>query len=323
MRVTVGSTILAVARAVARATAAKCLSPGRRAISFAAASAALIVTADARAVDYTDLWFNPAEPGWGISVTQQGDTVFALWFVYGGDSSTAWYVMSNGVRSGDVFSGELYETSGPPLSATFDPARVSLTNVGTAKLDFSASSGQAVVTYTVRGTTYVKNVQRQSFKVSSLPTHVAMSVRMSRAGCTYAPNNEARTFLFSLERPSFTGQPITSISVSTSNTVTITQGELFILGSGLLGTGQECVATGVLTGRGRYAAITGTYDCGRTGRKGTFQIEDLMVDAVTTPVITPLVQSTHRIMTLSGRIATQDTAGETCKSAGVFSATSL
>jgi len=33
--------------------------------------------------NYSDLWWNPAESGWGISITQHNATIFAAWFVYG------------------------------------------------------------------------------------------------------------------------------------------------------------------------------------------------------------------------------------------------
>ena len=33
--------------------------------------------------DITDLWWNPAESGWGMNVIQQGDTSFVTMFVYG------------------------------------------------------------------------------------------------------------------------------------------------------------------------------------------------------------------------------------------------
>ena len=46
-------------------------------------------------IDYTDLWFVPAESGWGVNVIQQGNTLFATLFVYGSDQSPRWFVASD------------------------------------------------------------------------------------------------------------------------------------------------------------------------------------------------------------------------------------
>ena len=36
-------------------------------------------------VDASDLWYNPAESGWGVNLAQQGDTAFLTLYVYGSD----------------------------------------------------------------------------------------------------------------------------------------------------------------------------------------------------------------------------------------------
>ena len=39
--------------------------------------------------DYTDLWWNPNESGWGLTITQHPSTnIFAAWYVYGSDGKT-------------------------------------------------------------------------------------------------------------------------------------------------------------------------------------------------------------------------------------------
>src|SRR3990167_7926115 len=73
-----------------------------------------LLAAPAFAANYQDLWWNPAESGWGINITHQGDTMFATWFIYDAAGKPLWLVMSNGVKSGSgSFSGDLYRTSGP------------------------------------------------------------------------------------------------------------------------------------------------------------------------------------------------------------------
>ena len=46
-----------------------------------AAALALPAAATTHSTDYTDLWYLPAESGWGINIIQQYDTVFATMFV--------------------------------------------------------------------------------------------------------------------------------------------------------------------------------------------------------------------------------------------------
>ena len=38
-----------------------------------------------RAADYTDLWWIPAESGWGVKVVQTDNFMFLTFFIYGED----------------------------------------------------------------------------------------------------------------------------------------------------------------------------------------------------------------------------------------------
>ncbi len=112
-----------------------------------------------------DLWWNPAESGWGLSISQQYRTLFAVWYAYRGDSTPAWYVMPGGTwTSPDTYTGTLYRTSagaGPFFSGVFNPASVTVTPVGSLTLQFSGST--AVMTYSVDGVTGTRNITRQPF----------------------------------------------------------------------------------------------------------------------------------------------------------------
>jgi hypothetical protein len=111
-----------------------------------------------------DLWWNPAESGWGLNLTQHGDTMFATIFVYGSDGKPQWYVMSSGARSTTnylSFSGTLYSTKGSPFNAS-PWAAPTVTQVGTMELDFT-DGRTGTLTYTVNGVQVVKSIQRQVF----------------------------------------------------------------------------------------------------------------------------------------------------------------
>ena len=112
--------------------------------------------------NYTDLWWNAAESGWGISLSHQGAKLFGVLYSYARDGHPEWYVMSSGDRQADgSFEGALYRTTGPVFSAS--PWGPFLTSeVGRMRITF-ASSGQAQLVYSVDGTSVRKSIERQPF----------------------------------------------------------------------------------------------------------------------------------------------------------------
>lgn len=129
--------------------------------------------ATTRTVDYSDLWFNPNESGWGANVIQQDTTLFVTLFVYGSNNQPAWYVASAATLQGSgsptaTFSGTLYRTSGPYFGASaFSSGSVQVTPVGT--FTFSASQpGAATLSYTVDGVAVTKSVVRQTWDLENL-----------------------------------------------------------------------------------------------------------------------------------------------------------
>ena len=114
--------------------------------------------------NYQDLWWNPAESGWGVNITHQGDILFATWFTYDAAGQPAWFVMSNGARSAGTqsWSGAIYHTSGPAFDARWDNTKVTVTPAGTASFDF-ADASHGTFTYTVDGVTQAKPITRQVY----------------------------------------------------------------------------------------------------------------------------------------------------------------
>ena len=123
----------------------------------------------------TDLWWNPAEPGWGINLVQHPSGVlFATWFVYASDGRATWYVVPDArpIGLGSGFRGQIYRTTGPAfcpdngqcLGLPFDPAAVSVFPVGQAVISISPSDfDQAMISITVDGATVSRFVRRQGF----------------------------------------------------------------------------------------------------------------------------------------------------------------
>ena len=102
-------------------------------------AASLPAAATTYSVDFTDMWFNANESGWGVNVIQQSDMIFATLFVYGADNTPRWYVTGAGLQGsgGSTFSGNLYSTTGPYFAGSFNPAAVGNAVVGSMTLSFS------------------------------------------------------------------------------------------------------------------------------------------------------------------------------------------
>ena len=117
-------------------------------------------------IDYTDLWWNPNESGWGMSVTHQFDLMFLAWFVYDDLGRPFWYVSPN-CRIGATFSngctGDVYRTTGPPLGPSFNPSRVTVMPAGTIEFIFWNADNAEVMYHATPGQTYSRNITRQVF----------------------------------------------------------------------------------------------------------------------------------------------------------------
>jgi hypothetical protein len=118
----------------------------------------------APAADYTDLWWNPGESGWGLNLVQHPSRViFGVWFTYEADGTRTWYVMPSGSwTSSNTYAGPLYATLGPPFTSQFDPKSVEVRQVGNATLTFSGADN-GTFAYTVDGVSGTKSITRQPF----------------------------------------------------------------------------------------------------------------------------------------------------------------
>jgi hypothetical protein len=128
---------------------------------------ATATTSLAAATNYQDLWWAaPAgsESGWGVNLTQEGNTIFATWFTYDLDGTPMWLSATAANTAPGVFMGTLYRTTGPAFDAMpFNPANVMLTAVGTASFTFN-DGNDASFAYTVNGISQTKAITRQVFQ---------------------------------------------------------------------------------------------------------------------------------------------------------------
>jgi cyclophilin family peptidyl-prolyl cis-trans isomerase len=116
----------------------------------------------APAVDYTDLWWNANESGWGISLTQQFGIIFAAWYAYDDAGDPVWYVATNCAVSGPGCAGTLYRVSGgAPLTAAWKPVTPAAA-VGSVTFQFS-DPASGTLAYTINGVTATRAITRQVY----------------------------------------------------------------------------------------------------------------------------------------------------------------
>ena len=111
--------------------------------------------------NFTGMWWNPAEPGWGASLVQ-GATggVFATVYAYDADGTSMWIAMPDPKwKTARVLEGTLYLTHGQPLEAAYDAAKFSMVAAGTGRIEFAAD-GTGSLTLIIGGKTLVKPMAR-------------------------------------------------------------------------------------------------------------------------------------------------------------------
>lgn len=227
---------------------------------FAAATLFLASTLACAApfpADVTDLWWNPSESGWGVNLIQQSNKVFATFFVYGADGRARWYVSSDmqgesaGADTPVRFRGDLYETNGPIVGTTFDPAMVTRRLAGTASFEYHRPS-EGILTYTIDGAAVSKRVIRQTWAVNEIAGDYWVKLA-TRSSCTGGGLGM---------------KALGKMAVRRSGTAVTLNSEA--------GTWTVCQYSGTHSQEGRLGRITGTYSC-QDGSAGSFNLSEVEV----------------------------------------------
>ena len=122
----------------------------------------------ARAADYTDIWWNPAENGWGVNLVQSDNFIFATFFVYGPNNQPIWYAGNLNADGIGNYTGGLYLTTGTYFGTVpYNPAQFGVTQVGTATFT-PTTAYTGVLSYSVGSVTVTKNIQRQTLTAIAL-----------------------------------------------------------------------------------------------------------------------------------------------------------
>ena len=117
------------------------------------------------AYDFTDLWWNSNESGWGLNLIQHpNNVIFAIWYTYDASGKMTWYHVPAGTWTDPMtYTGTLYAVAGPAFNnPTFNSGQVKRTAVGTATLAFTSSTS-GTWTYSIDGVSGSKAIARLPF----------------------------------------------------------------------------------------------------------------------------------------------------------------
>lgn len=116
------------------------------------------------AFDYTDLWWNEAESGWGLNLIQHpSNNIFGVMYTYDTTGKPEWFVLPGGNWSTPTtFIGAWFRVTGPAFNGTFSPNAVNVIQVGNAQINFTDAS-HGTIAFSVNGTSVVKTISRQPF----------------------------------------------------------------------------------------------------------------------------------------------------------------
>ena len=215
----------------------------------------LPVSATTYSIDYTDLWWNENESGWGVNLIQQYETIFATLFVYGNDNTARWYVASNLVPSGgsqNVFTGPLYQTTGTYFGAGTFAQPIGVTPVGTMTFSFSGPAS-GVLSYSVNGVNVTKLITRQNWRNNVLTGRYIGGLTANGTNCHGVSNGPILAF--------------DNLNVAQSGTA-VTMTVTYFTSST---TQSSCTFSGTYTPSGRLASINGSWSC-TNGNQGSFSM---------------------------------------------------
>ena len=222
-----------------------------RSLVAVSALCAPLAHATTTGINYSDLWWNPSESGWGVNIAQQADTLFATFFIYGDGGQAVWYsvtltLQAVGPTGQPVYAGPLYLTSGTPIGQPYNPALQKYREVGTATVEF-AGAANALLTYSVDGIAVAKQITRQTFATNSLVGSYIGGLTDETFNCR-DPNRNG-------------------LVTTEAGAIEITQ-----VGSTLTIQGPTCMYEGDFVQQGQVAKVDGRYECNNLAQGAvTFQ----------------------------------------------------
>jgi hypothetical protein len=145
---------------------------------------------------FSGLWSAIGESGEGVTATHEEPVIFLTFFVYRGDRTPYWLTatVTRAPDSGDsiVYTGDLYETSGPGISpGPFDSASVTYRKVGA--VSWVSSDGITVtLTFSIDGVAITKTLRRFTLHNLDFSGSYAGAIAYQTQSCN-SPSLNGRT----------------------------------------------------------------------------------------------------------------------------------
>ena len=229
---------------------------------------ALLPSLASGATDYTDMWFNASESGWGVNFTQDyNGPIFATFFVYAANGTPTWVfaVLAFDPANG-TYSGTLYETSGgaPLTSQGFDSTTVQAEDVGTATFTpMDAANG--TLAYSYRGSAVIaKQITREPLYTANTVAN-ATFLSFTAGGTAFASiidsrNNGQCSANYPAHQTILGSWRIFPTAV-TSNSISFNIGSCDANAVGCVISAPICSFTGAITQTGRLLGVRGSLNC--------------------------------------------------------------
>jgi hypothetical protein len=207
---------------------------------------------------FSGLWVAVGESGEGVTATHEEPVIFLTFFVYRADRTPYWLTATviRGPNSGNsfVYTGDLYETSGPGISpGPFNSGSVTYRKVGTASW-VSADGLTVTLTFSIDGVVITKTLQRFTLHNLDFSGTYAGAVAYETQGCT---------------PPSLNGTRVINYGVTT---VSQPPGSLTFV---FQGAGSTCTFSGTYLQLGSWGNADGPLSCndGTTGHLTLFAMQ--------------------------------------------------
>jgi hypothetical protein len=220
---------------------------------FVLAVVLLLASLDAFAREYTDVYYNPAEAGWGVLLTQSNTFQFLTFFLYGPDGKPTWYSAQITQDQNGDYSGPLYATTGTYFA---NPSwqGYHINPVGTASFQPS-DPYHATLTYSFTGgPTIVKAVEREPLTPYVLSGDYSGSMSGAVSNCNDPARNDQ----------AFRGRYGLAVTQAGDQSASLTFTFVDALHSGIL-----CTVAGPLAHFGRLYQLNGQLSCTGPEQNGT------------------------------------------------------
>ncbi len=154
--------------------------------------AVLLATVRAEGASYTDVYYNPAENGWGVFLVQSDTFQFLAFFIYGTDNKPTWYTAQLTQDAAGDYNGPLFATTGTYFGLPWNPAQLTVASVG--MVAFKPIDGyHATLTYALTGgPTVTKTVERQTLTTNPMAGNYSGSISGTQFGCPNPNDNDPK-----------------------------------------------------------------------------------------------------------------------------------